>query len=65
MSNSDFYVYNTKHTNLVKAPDSLLSSGGFTNSNTRTIVYLGFALTTIVPLVILLSVWFKRNKKYK
>ena len=48
-SNADLYVGNSKG-QIVKAPDSLKESGGYTNSHARALIFLLFVLSAIVPI---------------
>lgn len=63
-SNSDFYASHSKTKRLVKA-NSYVTSGGFTNSNSRALIYLCLMAVTILPGAILLirTVRNAKNKK--
>lgn len=60
-SNSDFYAFNVKTKQLVKA-NPYVKSGGFTNSHSRAVIYLCFILVTLFSLVILLIQSVKQTK---
>lgn len=61
ITNADLYVYNTKHTNLVPVPKTLLTSGGYTNSRPHFVIFIGFALAVIIP--VLVAVHLRHNRQ--
>lgn len=58
-SNSDLYVGNRRG-QMVKAPDSVRKSGGHTNSRSRAVIFLCFALATVIPIAFFI---FLRKKQ--
>lgn len=58
-SNTVLYVQNHGG-QMVKAPDSIIKSGGTTNSHSRTVVFLCLGLTAVVPIV--LFIYFRKIK---
>lgn len=63
-SNSDLYgqLRRGKTVTLEKVPDSLLKSGGYSNSRPRIVIFLGFALVTAVPIAYFIFTSKKQNK---
>ena len=60
-SNSDYYASKAKSKQLVKVD---LKSGGFTNSNSRTVIYLCLIIVILFPVVIPV-IWSVRKTKNK
>jgi hypothetical protein len=63
-SNSDYYVSDSKSNYLVKA-NSLVDSGGFSNTKPRAIIYICLFFVTFLPLAFLLNWLVRQNKTEK
>ena len=61
-SNADLYVHNSRGQTVI-VPDSIRKSGGYVNTHAHAIVYVCFALSTLVPL--LFFVLLRKNKQTK